>query len=200
MIPAAVTPKHESEMIRAILDGSRELFSDLIAPHLTALTAVVHGRMGGNPDAADVVQQTAIKAYIHLEQYRYEASFRAWLIRIGINEARTWRRKCASSRLLAIDPMFLNQFPGTDDRLSPAAEYERHEAAGQLRAAIACLPERYRSIMLLRHIHGCSLSEVAARLALSIPVVKTRQNRAWRQMAMFLKPLIKPQPRKHASQ
>jgi len=76
---------------------------DLIAPHLKPLLRIVQTTIGSHPDVEDIVQQTALKAITHLGQFRFEASFRTWLIRIGLNEARQWRRKCASSRFLALD-------------------------------------------------------------------------------------------------
>jgi RNA polymerase sigma-70 factor (ECF subfamily) len=198
VIPIPTTATEEFGLIRKILGGRQDLFADLIAPHLRPLLQMVRATVGGHPDVEDIVQQTALKAFTHLEQFRCEASFRSWLIRIGINEARAWRRKCASSRLLAFDPNTLTQFPVSDQSPSPCAEYERREASVRLRAAMACLPEKYRAVVLLRDFHGFSISEVAGRLGLTVTAVKTRQHRARKKMAKFLKPSSRLQPRRRA--
>ena len=188
----------EVELIRNILGGRRELFADLIAPHLRPLLRTVRAIIGCHPDVEDIVQQTALKALTHLDQFRFEASFRTWLIRIGLNEANAWRRKCATSRFLALDANTLTQLPVADESHSPWVEYQRSEAIARLRTALAGLPEKYRVVILLRDLYGFSLSEVAGRLGLTIPAVKTRQMRARQKMANLLRPLSQPQPRSRA--
>src|SRR5437899_8548218 len=102
VISISTTGAEEVGLIRKILSGRNDLFAELIAPHLKPLLRAVRVTIGGHPDVEDIVQQTTLKAFTHLEQFRFEASFRTWLIRIGFNEARAWRRKCASSRFLAL--------------------------------------------------------------------------------------------------
>ena len=188
----------ESELIRRILGGQRDLFGDLIAPHLTPLLRALRATIGGYVELEDIVQQTVLKAFSHLEQFRFEASFRTWLIRIGLNEARAWRRKSASSRVLALDPAVLSQLTVADERLSPRVEYERHEAGVRLHAALARLPEKYRAVILLRDFYGFTLSEVGGRLGLTIPAVKTRQMLARQKIGWFLRPMSETQPRSRA--
>ena len=201
-IPAVMSiptmAREEGELIHKILGGRRDLFGDLIAPHLTPLLRALRAMIGGYVDVEDIVQQTTLKAFTHLAQFRFEASFRTWLIRIGLNEARAWRRKCASSRILALDTATLTQLPVADESLSPGAEYERREANVRLRAALASLPEKYRVVILLRDLYGFTLSEVACRLGLTIPAVKTRQMRARQKIGTFLRPLSQTPPRSSA--
>jgi RNA polymerase sigma-70 factor (ECF subfamily) len=187
--------REETELIHKILGGRRDLFGDLIAPHLAPLLRAIKATIGGYVDIEDIVQQSTLKAFTHLEQFRFEASFRTWLIRIGLNEARAWRRKCASSRILALDPATLTQVPVADESLSPWVQYERREASARLRNALAHLPDKYRIVILLRDLYGFTLSEVAGRLGLTIPAVKTRQMRARQKMGRFLRPLSQSPPR-----
>jgi RNA polymerase sigma-70 factor (ECF subfamily) len=126
------------------------------------------------------------KAFAKLAQFRFEACFRTWLIQIGLNEARQWRRKCASSRTVGLAPLPVSELPIADQNHSPLSEYQRGETGAQLRAALARLPEKYRSVILLRDIEDLSISEVAGRLGLTIPAVKTRHRRARQKVAGFL--------------
>jgi len=158
----------------------------LFAPHLKPLIHTLRATIGANVEIEDILQQTALKALTHLDQFRFEASFRTWLVRIALNEARQSQRKWASSRLLAVDPTTLTLLPVKDERLSPWVEYQRTEARVRLRAALTLLPEKYRIIMLLRDLHGFTISEVARQLGLTIAAVKTRHLRARRKMAKFL--------------
>jgi DNA-directed RNA polymerase specialized sigma24 family protein len=70
----------------------------LIAPHIPPLSRRVRAVIGNHPEVEDIVQQTALKAFTHLAQFRFEAAFKTWLIQIGLNEARQWLRKYSSSR------------------------------------------------------------------------------------------------------
>ena len=192
------TGAEEVGLIRKILGGHHDLFDDLIEPHLKTLVRIVTATIGNHPEVEDIIQQAALKAFVHLGQFRFEASFRTWLIGIGLNEARAWRRKCASSRLLALDPIALIHLQVADESNSPWVEFQRTEASIRLRAALALLPEKYRIVMLLRDLYGFTLSEVAQRLGLTISTVKTRQRRARQKMAMFLRPLRLSQLRSRA--
>ena len=189
MASAAYTPMtgtEEAGLIRKIIGGRRDLFAELIEPHLTQLLRIVQRTIGRHADVEDIVQQATLKALTHLDQFRCEASFKTWLIRIGLNEARQWRRNSASCRFVSLDVAALPQLPIVDERHSPLAECQRSEAAVRLRAALARLPEKYRMIILLRDLEYLSLAEVAQRLRLTVAAVKTRQMRARRKMAKFL--------------
>jgi RNA polymerase sigma-70 factor (ECF subfamily) len=176
----------EAALIRKILAGRRDLFGDLIAPHLGALSRILRAKLGAHPDVEDILQQTALKAFTHLAQFRFEAGFRTWLIRIGINEARQWQRKCASSPVIECAPLALSELPNSSQGHSPWTEYQRAETGARVGAAIARLPEKYRTVILLRDLEDLSISEVAMKLNLTIPTVKTRHRRARQKVAKFL--------------
>jgi RNA polymerase sigma-70 factor (ECF subfamily) len=176
----------EARMIRKIVAGRQDLFNELIAPHLRPLSNMVHASIGAHPDAEDIVQQASLKAFTHLAQFRFEASFRTWLIRIGLNEVRQWRRKQVSSPLTSFALTALTEFSAVDPAHSPLSECERNEAVGHVRAAVARLPEKYRLVILLRDLEDLSISEVAGKLGLTIPGVKTRHLRARRKVAWLL--------------
>src|ERR1700730_6585567 len=202
MTSAAYTPNtpgtEEGALIHKILGGRRDLFADLIAPHLTTLFRIVRATIGGHPEEEDILQQTALKAFTHLEQLRFEDRFSPWLSRLGLNEVRMWQRKCASSRVLALDPPTLTQLPVADQRHSPLVEFQRSEASVRLHAALSWLPEKYRIVILLRDLEDLSIFEVAQRLGLTIPAVKTRHRRARQKMAKFLGPMNHSQKRSRA--
>ena len=140
-----VATADEADLIRNVLAGRRDLFGALIASHLKPLSRMVRAAVGIHTDVEDVVQQTVLKALLHLDQFRFKASFRTWLIRIGINEARQWQRKSSSARLRTADLAGVSDFHATDDISSPLALCQRDQAITRLRAAFARLPDEYRS-------------------------------------------------------
>jgi RNA polymerase sigma-70 factor (ECF subfamily) len=180
------TGTEEAALIRKIGGDRLDLFGDLIAPHLTPLSRVVRVTIGGHPEVEDIVQQTALKAFTHLRQFRFEAGFRTWLIQIGLNEARQWLRKYASPRFLDLTPTAFSDLFIPDQGHSPLIEYQKHETGAEVGAALAHLPEKYRDAILLRDFEDLSISEVAVRLGLTIPAVKTRHRRARLKVATFL--------------
>lgn len=182
-------------LIREILSGRHDLFAELIAPHLAPLVRIVRASVGNHPDVEDIVQTTALKALKHLGQFRRESSFRTWLIQIGVNEARQWRRKSGSSRLLVLEPFLLAQLPFADERRSSLVECQRAEAIARLRSALARLPEKDRIVILLRDLEELSLADAAVRLGLTLPATKSRHFRARRKMAKLITGLNHSQPR-----
>src|SRR5260370_31208377 len=202
MASAAYTPNmtrtEEAGLIREILGGRRDLFGDLIAPHLTLLLRIVQRSIGGHPDVEDIVQQAALRALTHLRQFRFEASFRIWIIGIGLNEARQWRRKGASTRFVALDHLTSTQLPAADESHGPWAACQRSEIIDRLRAALAWLPEKYQIVIHLRDLEDLSLSEVAARLGLTMAAVKTRHFRARQKIAGFLQQASPSRPQSRA--
>jgi RNA polymerase sigma-70 factor (ECF subfamily) len=190
MATAVFTPGlEEGALIREILGGRRELFADLIAPHVASLLQIVRRTIGIRAEVDDVVQQASLKALVHLGQFRFQASFRTWLIRIGLNEARQWLRKRACSRMVALDPPVLAQLPAFDEGQSPLTNLQKNEVVVLVRNALAELPEIYRIVILMRDFEEVSAFEVARRLGLTTAAVKTRHFRARLKMAEFLGPL-----------
>jgi RNA polymerase sigma factor (sigma-70 family) len=178
------TVTEEAALIRKIVGGQPDLFGDLIAPHLTPLLRTVRITMGGDAEADDIVQQTVLKAFTRLAQFRFEAGFRTWLIQIGLNETRQWWRKHTSSPFVEFTPAAELLFADQSD--SPLIECQRSETSAQVTAALARLPEKYRNVIVLRDLEGLRVSEVAVRLGLTIPAVKTRHRRARQKVAELL--------------
>jgi RNA polymerase sigma-70 factor, ECF subfamily len=188
-IPQLRGEHSEALLIRKILAGRRDLFGDLIEPHLDAVWRTVRARMGNDPDVEDVAQQAVFKAFTHLEQFRFEGGFKTWLIRIALNEViQNWRKRFASRSVMmepsAIDAVFI-----ADTKDSPFNLCVRRQAAELLQTAVATLPEQYRLVVRMRDFEECSISEVAEALRLTASAVKTRHHRARRQMAKILSEL-----------
>ena len=181
----------ETVLIGQILVGRKELFDDLLEPHFTSLFRFVRSRMGSDSEAEDVIQVTILKAFTHLAKFRFEASFRSWLIRIAINEVAQCHRKRQSSRFLVLNQSALAQLQVADQGASPLKQCERRETVALFHTALARLPERYQILIRLRDLEDLSISEVAQQLCLSVPAVKTRHKRARLKMVNFLMPILR---------
>jgi RNA polymerase sigma-70 factor (ECF subfamily) len=174
-------------LIRQVLAGRRDLFEQLLQPHMRLLSHFVRTRIRNDMHADDIIQDTLMKALTRLAQFRSEASFRTWLIQIAINEIRQLHRKQMHSRAsISIHDAF------PEERListasSPIEDYERQETLRGIDSALCKLPEIYQNVVRLRDLQELSIAETAGLLQLSIPAVKTRHRRGRLLLSQFLR-------------
>jgi RNA polymerase sigma-70 factor (ECF subfamily) len=153
-------------------------FMSLLAPHLAAVRGVVHSMTRNGFDAEDILQQTLLKAFVHLDQFRFEASFKTWLFRIAINEIRQNYRKSAAAQTSVVEQNVLDRLQVAAVGESPQSLCERKEICERLHWAVSRLPSIYRTVVELRDMNELSVVETAVRLNLAISTVKTRHRRA----------------------
>jgi RNA polymerase sigma factor (sigma-70 family) len=165
-------------LIRQILAGRQDRFADLFRPHMTALWRVVRTKMQDSFEIEDVVQQTLLKAFTRLQQFRFEASFRTWLIRIACNEVLQWHRNRLRFALPFFEQDGISERQIADDSVSPFKICERNETVRWFYKAFVKLPQIYQAVIQQRDLEHRSISETAQFLRLTVPAVKTRHRRA----------------------
>lgn len=130
--------------------------------------------------ADDVTQETFIKVWKHLDDFRGDSSLRSWVLRIAHNTAVSTLRTIKDS---ATDP---SKLPDDLDPIPTSRVVEGRLAADDLREALDELDDLTREIVVLREIEGMSYDEIALTLDVPIPTVKTRLLRARRRLAVTL--------------
>jgi RNA polymerase sigma-70 factor (ECF subfamily) len=183
-------------MIGAILGGETQVFHDLIRPHERSVYLMALSYMKNEADAEDAAQEAFVRAFRNLASFRAESKFSTWLISITLNEARTRLRR---KMLVPMDS--LDTPPDEDQHVSPALlrdwreipseAVERGEIRKLLQDAIACLPDIYRQVFLLRDVEEMNINETAAALNISVPSVKVRLHRARMMLQKQLAPQLK---------
>ena len=154
-------------------------FEQLVLVHSAAVYRVARAIVRDHSLAEDVTQDTLIKAWRALPQFRGESSLRTWVLRIAHNTAiSTLRRRRDELR-----PPWSLQSAGGDDS---AATVERSMAMEQFETSLAELDPSSRAIVVLREVEGMAYDEIAAMLELSVPTVRTRLFRARRILAKSL--------------
>ena len=126
-------------------------------------------------DVEDLVQETFLKAWLHLSTFRFEANFRTWITRVAMNEALASHRRQRCRPFCAV-PVNFETFRSSCE--SPDELLTRSEAGQTVRSAMARLPEKYREILTLCDLKQLSAKETARHLKSSIPLVKARLFRA----------------------
>jgi RNA polymerase sigma-70 factor (ECF subfamily) len=177
-------PEFEADCIRRILAGERHLFHELIRPCERAVYFLLFSILRNEAEAEDAAQDTAIKVYLNLKNFRGESQFRTWVLSIARNEGLGRLRKAGSRREDSLDAVTDEQSGDytpailTSWREVPSEELERQELGAILRKAIDGLPEIYRNVMLLRDIEEMDGRETATALGISEGAVKVRLHRA----------------------
>jgi RNA polymerase sigma-70 factor (ECF subfamily) len=184
----------ECELIQRVLAGEKDLFYELIRPYERGVFLAAASILGNDTDAEDTAQEAFLKAYRNLAGFRKESKFSTWLVQIAINEAKMKLRKDRRHRCESIDAgretnegdYIPTDF--ADWREIPSEALEQSELREALNHALNSLPEKYRTVLVLRDVQQMSIAETAKTLGISEENVKTRTSRARLQMRDRLAP------------
>jgi len=184
----------ETTLIRQVQNGDSDAFFDLVRPYERAVFLAALSLVKNDADAEDVAQEAILKAFKGLPRFRQEAKFSTWLIQIAINEAKMRLRKDRRHLYESIEEGRIGDDGDytprdfADWREIPSEVLEQKELRTALTNALDSLPEKYRTVMILRDIQHLSITETAQVLGLSEANVKTRLSRARLQMRDALAP------------
>ncbi len=193
----AGNPEFEADCIRRILAGEKHLFHELIRPCERAIYFLLLSLLKNETEAEDAAQDTVIKVYLNLQNFRGEAQFRTWVLSIARNEGLGRLRKQATRREDSLeadtDEQTGDYTPAilTSWREIPTEALEKKELAAILRKAIDNLPGIYRNIVLLRDIEEMDIRETSAALGITEGAVKVRLHRARAMLQRELAPQLK---------
>jgi RNA polymerase sigma-70 factor (ECF subfamily) len=167
----------------AARSGNRPAFVELSRRHSKKIQLHVYRILGNWEDAEDVVQESLLKAFKHLDQFRGACSFSSWLTRIAINSALMLLRKRrvrleTSCGRTAYPTETSESWEFPDHAPSPERLCAGRETEELLRGAILRLPWCYRAVFELYHVKECSTNEIAQALGISVCATKARLSRA----------------------
>jgi RNA polymerase sigma-70 factor, ECF subfamily len=184
----------ELDLITRVQAGQADAFYDLVRPYERAGFLSALSLTRNEADAEEVAQEAMLKAFKNIAGFRREAKFSTWLIQIAINEAKMKIRKNRRHLYESIDEPQTSDDGGyipkdfADWREIPSEALERKEVREALASALNSLPEKYRTVMILRDVQQPSIAETAQALGISEANVKTRLSRARLQMRDALAP------------
>ncbi len=167
---AEITDEYIVERVR---QGELALFEVIMRRHNRRLYRAARAIIGDDSEAEDVLQETYVRAYAHLDQFSGKARFATWLTKIAVHEALARLRR--RGRLVsAEDQMDAFEAPGR----GPEQMAADRELRGVLENALSNLPEAFRATFVLRDIEGLNTAETAACMGIPEETVKTRLHRA----------------------
>lgn len=194
------TPAREVNLISRCKSGEREQFQALISPYLHSISLVAYSILQNREDAQEVVQETVLKAFLHLEQLRDGESFKAWLLQIAANEARMRLRKYRSHLFDSVEGKIKDcefqprQF--VEWRNIPSNELEQKQLRTALINALNGLSDGYREVFILRDVQHLTSAETGKILGISEAAVDVRLHRARLKMREQLTTLFQRPTRK----
>src|SRR5262252_3257166 len=152
----------DNDLVQRTLDGDRDAFEGLVRRYEERVYWVAFHLLGDSEEARDVAQEAFLRAYRALARFDFGMSFYTWLYRIVVNLAIDAMRKRARLR-----PISLEDIPGgikatDDEEQRPGQRLESAETATRVRAVLAKLPEKYRTVMSLRELNNLSCKEIAS--------------------------------------
>jgi RNA polymerase sigma factor (sigma-70 family) len=162
----------------------RQAFAELLRRHQSHVDRVLYNLAPDWDDRADLAQEVWIRVYRNIKRLQEPGKFRGWLSRIATNlfydELR--KRKRHQSPLSLDAPLNVEDgeigWEIASDDPGPTEALSTHEFYGQLREAIADLPEAFRTTIVLREIEGMAYEEIAELTGVSLGTVKSRIARA----------------------
>ena len=186
---------HEIPDVELIADGKRgdqAAIGELFRRHYPLSLRMASRILRSPEECQDAVQTAYFSAFLHLETFRGDSSFRTWITRVVLNrcfaKARSpWRRAAF------VDVEKLDRSCGVNGLASPAPSPEKSAWCEEIASAhsdgLAKLPKHHREVYNLCAISGLSLDEAAKQLGISLANAKTRLFRARAAMRLNLAPV-----------
>jgi RNA polymerase sigma factor (sigma-70 family) len=184
-----VTPRNEpypvddAILVAVARSGDSSAFAELTRRHSKRILSVIYRITNNWQDAEDVLQESLMRAFVHLHTFESKASFSTWFTSIAMNTALMLLRKQRRFPRLAIDSAIddrteSDRWEFRDHKDNPEQDYVRQQKAELLRRAIVRLPRKWRSVVELQQMGDLSIKEIAQSLGISQAAVKSRLFRA----------------------
>ena len=179
----AATGAADAELIQRARSRDETAVRSIMQANNRRLYRIARGILRNDSEAEDVVQETYVRAFTHLENFRGDSSLATWLARIAMNEALgRLRRQRPAVEWNSLPPGTLEaqiiQFPHSGASEDPEKSMAQRQIQNVVEHAIDELPDAFRVVFITRVIEGMNVEETAEILQLKPETVKTRLHRA----------------------
>ncbi|MBB4825241.1 RNA polymerase sigma-70 factor (ECF subfamily) [Sporosarcina luteola] len=170
-----------NKRINEVLKGNHEAFEEIVTMFQHRLYQVCYRMLGNRQEAEDIAQEAFVRAYVNIHTYDQKRKFSTWLFRIATNLCIDRIRKKKPDYYLDAEVPgteglnMYSQIAATGDL--PEDEVEKMETQERIQYEIGRLPDKYRSVIILRYMEELPLQEISDILELPLGTVKTRVHR-----------------------
>lgn len=170
----------DDEIVARVLTGETALYELIMRRYNQRVYRTIRSVIRDEGDVEDAMQQAYVNAYRNLRQFKGDAKFSTWLLKIALHEAfaRAKRRTFVVAESGCGEPCEDAIDSAASSAPDPEARATNEELKRILEREVAELPENYRVVFVMREVEGLSTDETAEALDVSADVVKTRLHRA----------------------
>ena len=186
----------DNRLVQLFLDGEQQAFTELVRRYEKRLQNFVFGTLGDRERAEDLIQETFIRVYRHLERFDQSRKFSTWIYTIAGNLAKNELRNRSRNPVVLFQALMKNweadfrPLEWEDPKTRPDDLYRRRALREKVHEAVGKLSEHHRVVFVLRELHGKSYEEIADITGCSLGTVKSRLNRARNNFARLIAPMI----------
>ena len=200
MAPIEVAVDSDLMLVERTVAGDQKAFELLVIKYQRRIQRLI-GRMVRDVDLVeDIAQETFIRAYKALHQFRGDAQFYTWLYRIAVNTAKKSLMELKRDR--TVSESFFKSDDDDETKTSkneltadetPESVFAAKEIAAMVNSALLDLPEDLRLAVTLREIEGLSYEEISVAMSCPIGTVRSRIFRAREAISAKVKPMLENQ-------
>ncbi len=182
-------------LVERVQAGDKQAFGLLVTKYQRKLARLVSRMVRDPAEVEDIVQDSFIRAYKALPNFRNDSAFYTWLYRIGVNTAKNWlvthgRRAQLTSTTDGEDTENYDEPELLRNNETPERLLMTKQIGETVNAVVEALPEDLRTALTLREIEGLSYEEIADVMDCPIGTVRSRIFRARDAIALKLRPLL----------
>ena len=184
----------DNKLVARVQKGDKRAFDLLVVKYQHRILAIIGRFIKDSAEVHDVAQETFIKAYRALPNFRGESAFYTWIYRIAINTAKNYlvsrNRRPPANDVDMEDAEFYSGSESLKDVDTPENELMRDQLESVVFNAIAALPDDLRIALTLREMEGLSYEEIAQAMDCPVGTVRSRIFRAREAVDKELMPLV----------
>lgn len=182
-------------LVERVRNGDKRAFELLMEKYRRKIGRLLSRMVRDPEEVEDIAQETFIKAYRALPQFRGDAAFYTWLYRIAVNTAKNYLA-ARNRNMLTVSDVVGDDEEGSEERYAapdintPDAQLLSKQIAYAVNEAVEALPEELRTAITLREIEGMSYEDIANFMGCPIGTVRSRIFRAREAIAAKLRPIL----------
>jgi len=184
----------DAQLVARVQKGDKRAFDMLVLKYQHKILSLISRLVNDPAEVQDIAQESFIKAYRALPNFRGESAFYTWLYRIAVNTAKNYlvsRHRRPSGSDIDIDEVAqFSSEPNLRDIDSPDQQLQGEQMIKIVNAAITALPEDLRTALSLREFDGLSYEEIAEVMQCPVGTVRSRIFRAREAIDKELEPLM----------
>jgi RNA polymerase sigma-70 factor (ECF subfamily) len=199
----------EASVVAELKTGSEEAYAWLIHQYQPPVYNLIYRILNDSAEAADTTQEVFLKVFRGMEKFNGASSLKTWIYRIAVHEASNRRRwwfrhksketSMESTESQSFEPAVPLKDKLVDESVSPFDDCARTELKGFVEAALAQVPEPYRTALVLRDMEELSYDEIAEITRCTMGTVKSRITRGREQLKKRLEKSLRDRKSKIAS-